>query len=162
MYSILKHTDSYLPQKPFWYPLEFKYPTESYQFDPSAFLPLYLKNDDERDDFTATTRESNTPRARAKYIKTSGVFSDEYILQRATSAVNHIFSRKFIDQKQKDSELTVENFVQQQLSRVSFVLSFIPSLEKSLKNDMEREKIPKNRKWLAGCWDRLKKKHGYD
>ncbi len=27
---------------------------------------------------------------------------------------------------------------------------------------MEREKIPKNRKWPAGRWDRLKKKHGYD
>jgi 3-dehydroquinate dehydratase len=27
---------------------------------------------------------------------------------------------------------------------------------------MEREKIPKNKKWLAGRWDRLKKKHGYD
>jgi hypothetical protein len=28
VYSILKHTDSYLPQKSYWYPLEFKYPTE--------------------------------------------------------------------------------------------------------------------------------------
>jgi hypothetical protein len=112
--------------------------------------------------FLATARESNTPRARATYIKTLGVFSDEYILHRATSAVNHIFSRKFIDQQQKDSELTVENFVKQQLSRVSSVPSFIPSLQKSLENDMEREKIPKNRKWLAGRWDRLKKKHGYD
>jgi hypothetical protein len=88
-----------------------------------------LKSNNEDENYTAVLREAGESIIRAVGTSTKNSFSDEQILERAISAVDNIFTNRFINQKKKDAGLTVEQSVKEQLSKISSVPSFIPRLQ---------------------------------
>ncbi len=115
-------------------------------------------------DYSATVKDdTGSLRAQAPHTKTSGVFSDDELLERSTTFIHNLFKKRYQDKKKRDTNLTLHQFVNDMLSSGSTSLpSFIPGLQKILERELNREQIPQSKSWLSNRWSRIKRSNNYD
>jgi hypothetical protein len=164
LYMILHYIDSFLPQNYCWEPLRFSNEPEDAAIKQNVFFEKITNRFDDSE-YTATIKSNteNNPQPQAPRTNTKEFLTDEALLQRVTTAIHIIISRRFQDKKKRNANLTINQFIDEQLSSSGSSLPlFIPALQKSLEREMTEEERPQSRSWLSNRWSRLKRNKNYD
>ncbi len=129
----------------------------------SFFEKLTNRFDDSEYTATIKSNTKNNPQPQAPRTSTKELLTDEALLQRVATAIQDIIPRRFQDKKKRNANLTIDQFIDEQLSSSGSSLpSFTPALQKSLEREMTEEERPQSRSWLSNRWSRLKRNKNYD